>query len=110
MKLLMVDPAHYDVRYAINPHMRGADGSLKKVDRARAREEWEALRRTFERLGATVEVIEGSPDHPDMVFAANHGLPFGREVILARMAHPDREGEVALFRSWYEGNGYRIPE
>ena len=47
MKLLMVDPAHYDVRYAINPHMRGADGSLKKVDRARAREEWEALRRTF---------------------------------------------------------------
>ncbi|HTL12152.1 MAG TPA: arginine deiminase-related protein [Bdellovibrionota bacterium] len=108
MRLLMVSPEHFEVAYGINPHMRAADGSLKHVDRARAAAQWRDLLQTFRGIGIQVDVLPGAPGLPDMVFAANHGLPWQNEIILSRMAHAERREEVPLFRHWYEGQGYRI--
>ncbi|MCC7442912.1 MAG: hypothetical protein IT285_14865 [Bdellovibrionales bacterium] len=108
MRLLMVSPEHFDVTYGINPHMLAADGSLQRVDRSRAVQQWSRLLEVFRGIGVEVEVIPGAPGLPDMVFSANHGLPWGREVILSRMAHPERRAEVPIFRAWYEKEGYRV--
>jgi N-dimethylarginine dimethylaminohydrolase len=103
MRLLMVSPEHFDVRYAINAHMRDADGKLHAVDRARAAAQWQALRALYERLGALVHVVPGDPRYPDMVFCANQTYPFvdahgRRRALLSRMRAPERRGEVELLR------------
>lgn len=104
----MVDPSAFDVRYAINPHMLDSEGRLRPVARARARRQWEALRETFERIGLEVTVLEADPELPDMVFAANHGLPRGKKVVMARMAHAEREPETARFAAWYRAEGFDV--
>jgi N-dimethylarginine dimethylaminohydrolase len=96
-RVLMVDPAHYQVKHVINPHMQGMVGT---VDTPRARAEWMAIRETYERLGYDVVVVDGTEEHPDLVFAANQLLPFvardGRPAfVLSHMATVERQGEVA---------------
>ncbi|MFM7297835.1 MAG: hypothetical protein ACKO4Q_11540, partial [Planctomycetota bacterium] len=56
-RVWMADPAEFDVAYDINPHMRAEDGTLKRVDRALAREQWRALKAEFEALGLEVCTI-----------------------------------------------------
>lgn len=95
-RVLMVDPAHFQVRHVLNPHMEGMIGS---VDAQRARDEWEAIRRTYESLGHEVIVVDGMDDHPDVVFAANQLLPYvdasGKpSFVLSHMAKVERQGEV----------------
>jgi N-dimethylarginine dimethylaminohydrolase len=98
----MADPAEFDVAYDINPHMRAEDGTLKRVDRALAREQWRALRNEFERLGLEVRTIAPLPGHPDLVFCANQALPLPAETthdgrarfVLSNMRWPERRGEV----------------
>ncbi|HET8796571.1 MAG TPA: arginine deiminase-related protein [Thermoanaerobaculia bacterium] len=96
-RVLMVDPAHFQVRHVLNPHMAGMVGT---VDEERAREEWRAIRATYERLGYEVVVVDGHDEFPDLVFAANQLLPFtdaaGRpSLVLSHMAKEERQGEVA---------------
>lgn len=117
--VLLVEPTHFDLAYAINPHMSG------EVDRERAREQWERLREAFERAGAdvrvlvpdeTAQMLDGAgpapADRPDMVFAANHAVPTadGAGVVLARMATDERAGEPEHLRVWAEREGYRVAE
>jgi len=117
--ILLVEPTHFDLAYAINPHMDG------EVDRERAREQWETLRETFERAGADVRVLDPAetatlldgagpaPERrPDMVFAANHAVPTadGAGLILARMATDERAGEPEHLRAWAERAGYRVAD
>ncbi|HET7434835.1 MAG TPA: arginine deiminase-related protein [Thermoanaerobaculia bacterium] len=95
-RILMVDPAHFQVRHVLNPHMEGMIGL---VDADAARAEWEAIRRTYESLGYDVTVVDGMDDHPDVVFAANQLLPYvdasGRpSFVLSHMAKVERQGEV----------------
>ncbi len=103
MRLVMVSPEHFDVRYAINAHMRDADGRLHVVDRARAALQWRAIRATYERIGIEVHVVSGDARFPDMVFCANQTYPFvdaagRRRVLLSRMRSAERRGEVELLR------------
>src|SRR6185312_12702860 len=96
-RMLMVRPNGFRVDYAINPYMLDEKGQLKKVDQALAMRQWENLKRTFESLGQTVDVIEGDPEFPDMVFSANQTLPYfdrqGRQcVLLSRMHAEQRRG------------------
>jgi N-dimethylarginine dimethylaminohydrolase len=96
-RVLMIDPAHFQVLHVINPHMEGMVGT---VDVAKARQEWEAIRATYERLGFEIVLIDGTDAFPDLVFAANQLLPFvdaeGRPaLILSNMAKAERQGEVA---------------
>jgi arginine dihydrolase len=107
-RVLMVDPEHFRLAYAINPHMVDTAGALHVVDSGAARRQWEALRKSYLALDFDVEVLSGRPEHPDMVFCANQSIAArGRDgqprVVLSRMRAPERQGEVAHFAAWYEG-------
>jgi N-dimethylarginine dimethylaminohydrolase len=115
-RLLLADPAHYDVTYAINPHMRDAQGALKRVDRALAREQWQALRATCKGFGLEVDVLPPLKGHPDLVFCANQVLPVPPEatphgqgaIVPAQMHSPQRAGEVAHVSEHLRAAGHRI--
>lgn len=115
-RVMMVSPDHFDVQYVINPHMEGHVGT---VDRGAARQEWEALRRTYEQLGVDVSTADGVQGLPDMVFCANQTLPFynprsGEQgVILSHMHADQRRDEVAHLEEAFMRVGYparRLPE
>jgi N-dimethylarginine dimethylaminohydrolase len=110
MKLLMVRPDFYDVEYAINPHMKNADGSLKRVDRQKALSQWLELKNTFESLGAEVDVLPGQKNLPDMVYAANQAVVFtgraGQAYVLSKMKSSFREPEVRFFDECLKTKGY----
>ncbi len=96
--ILMVDPAHFDVRYAINPWMQptrwAADAATLQSG---ARASFTALRQMLEQIGCRVSTVEGVAGLPDMVFPANAGIVLDRRVLLARFRHPERQGEEAHF-------------
>ncbi|WP_051265302.1 dimethylargininase [Nakamurella lactea] len=100
---LMCRPTYFDVTYEINAWMH-AD---VEVDRELAMRQWEDLRSTYLDLGNTVEVIEGVPGQPDMVFAANAGTVVGGRVVAAKFLRPERTGEEAPYRAWFAA---RYPE
>jgi N-dimethylarginine dimethylaminohydrolase len=101
--ILMTEPAHFDVSYAINPWMKP---TAWRVDaegyRRSARLAWEALRSAFIEGGAAIEVIPGAPGWPDMVFPANAAVVLDGRALLARFRHPERQGEETLFRAAFE--------
>lgn len=115
-RVLLADPAAFDVAYAINAHMREADGALKRVDRARAREQWEALRETVQGLGLAIDVVPALEGHPDLVFCANQVLPVPREVtphgagaiVPSHMASEERAAEVPHVVEFLRARGHRI--
>jgi N-dimethylarginine dimethylaminohydrolase len=113
-RVLMVSPEHFRVEYAINPFMRTAKGELQKVDLANSRREWHALKRLYETLGFSVEVLPGDPKLPDMVFAANQSLVFwdpktqAPAVLLSHMRSGERQPEIAHFARYYETKRYPV--
>ena len=107
-KVLMVDPEYFDVTYVINPHMVGQIG---KVNRERAREQWEKVRAAYEALHLEVHVLPGVKGLPDMVFAANQTLPFftpegEKGVVVSRMHAEERKPEVPYFEQFFRAQGY----
>ena len=114
-RVAMADPRDFDVEYAINPHMLDADGQLQKVDRVKAREQWEALRETLVACGMRVEVEPALAGHPDFVFCANPGLPIPAAVagaparwVPSRMASDKRAGEVERWSRVFADRGWRV--
>ncbi len=107
-RYLMCPPAHFTVSYAINPWMDPAAA----VDAGLAMRQWETLRRTYEELGHSVEVIEPVTGLPDMVFAANGGLVVGGRALGARFTHPQRTPEGPAYQRWFQAavDGGRLKE
>jgi len=108
--VLMCPPDHYDVLEVRNPFMAAG---LGKVDKPSARQQWDFLRATFERLGRPVKTLPPVEGLEDMVFAANQTLPgltrhMDKICLLGQMRHPGRRGEVGHFEKWFQGEGYRI--
>jgi N-dimethylarginine dimethylaminohydrolase len=101
---VMCRPEHFDVRYAINPWMRPGE----PVDRERALDQWDALRRTYLDLGHRVDLIDAVPGLPDMVYAANGATVVGGVVLGARFRHPQRAAEAAAYRAWFTAAGYPV--
>nr|WP_189057141.1 dimethylargininase [Longimycelium tulufanense] len=99
----MCEPRFFTVEYVINPWMRPD----QPVSTERAVEQWEQLRRTYERLGHTVETIEPQPGLPDMVFAANSGTVIDGRVLGSRFRAEQRAAEAEHFRRWFLEHGYR---
>jgi len=101
--ILLVDPAHFDVHYAINPWMSPdvwrADADELKLS---AREGFEALKRILVRIGCRVTVLDGAPGLPDMVFPANAAIVLDGRALMARFRHPERRGEEARFLEAFE--------
>ncbi len=100
----MCAPRLYDVEYVINPWMQG---NVHASSRERAMEQWQRLHDALARI-ATVLLIEPEPGSPDMVFTANAGLARDGVVALSSFAHPERQGEEAHFRRWFEQAGYAV--
>jgi N-dimethylarginine dimethylaminohydrolase len=100
---LMCRPEHFTVRYAINPWM--ASGAA--VDTALAIRQWQGLRDVYASLGHSVQLIDGHPDLPDMVFAANGATVIGGTVLGARFRHPERAAEGPAYLDWFRRHGYR---
>lgn len=114
--VLVADPEHFDLEYAINPHMRDEHGELRRVDRVLARKQWQAWVDALRASGLIVDVLPALPGQPDLVFCANQALPIARGIALdgaarvvpSRMAHAERRGEVAHVVAALERMGYRI--
>lgn len=103
-RALVADPAHFDVKWVINPHMQ-----LGSVDTDRARGQWQSLVDALSAAGMRVEVVPPVEGLCDLVFTANQSLPLrdgtGR-VLLARMMAAVRQPEVAVVGSHWESLGF----
>ena len=107
--VLMCPPIYFDVREPKNPYMG------LPIDRARAQQQWDNLRRSLEDAGLKVELIDPVPDLDDMVFAANpifvgQEPRRGRFVVPSRMRYASRQREVAFYLEWFRRRAYRIIE
>jgi N-dimethylarginine dimethylaminohydrolase len=102
--LLMCSPVGYAVNYEINPWMRHQIG---RVTPGLARGQWQGLHRALGDL-ARIDLMNGDPAWPDLVFTANAGLPLAPEkkIILSNFKHPQRQGEKAINRAWFEKAGW----
>ncbi|HUR27255.1 MAG TPA: amidinotransferase [Planctomycetota bacterium] len=115
-RVLVADPEHFELAYAINPHMRDERGNLHRVDRELARAQWQAWLAALRASGLEVEVLEPLAGQPDFVFCANQALPVARDIapdgvaraVPSRMAHVERAGEVAHVVAALERMGYRV--
>ncbi len=100
---LLVAPTHYEVSYAINPWMKPGTWSENPGRHlAEAQQAFAGLERALRDAGGTVEVVEGAPGQPDMVFPANAGIVLDRTVLVAAFRHPQRQGEEAPFTAIFE--------
>ncbi|MFN9030697.1 MAG: ornithine--oxo-acid transaminase [Betaproteobacteria bacterium] len=102
-RLMMSAPDHFEVSYRINPWMDPAQWHVSAERLASdAQRGWTALRHTYERLGAAVEVQPAVKGLPDMVFTANSAAVLDRKVVLARFLCPERQGEEPHNRAFCE--------
>jgi N-dimethylarginine dimethylaminohydrolase len=101
--LLVTDPAHFEVSYAINPWMRpGAWGEDPQAHSRAARSSFEALVSALETAGARVEALAGAPGLPDLVFPANAAVVLDGKAMMARFRCPERQGEEAVFTAAFQ--------
>jgi N-dimethylarginine dimethylaminohydrolase len=104
---LMCPPTFFDVREVKNPYMGQA------IDRVRAQQQWESLRRSLEEAGVKVETIDPVPDLEDMVFAANQVFvgyhdKIGKFIVPSRMLYSSRQKEVPFYVDWFRKRGYAV--
>lgn len=74
--------------YVINPWM---EGNIHKSSQERAVEQWEKLHHILKEY-AIVDLVPPQKGWPDMVFTANAGLLLGKNVVLSRFLHKERQG------------------
>ena len=100
---LVVDPAHFEISYAINPWMRPSLWSADPAgQRQAARTAFSDLTAALERVGAAVETLPGVAGAPDLVFPANAGVVLDGRAVLARFRHPERQVEEPVFHRAFE--------
>lgn len=107
--VLMCPPVFFDVREVKNPYMG------LPIDRVRAQQQWEGLRRILEEAGLKVETIDPVKDLEDMVFAANQVFAgyhekTGKFIVPSRMLYGSRQKEVPFYVEWFRGRGYKVIE
>jgi len=101
--LMMSSPDNFEVSYAINPWMDPARWAASSDRLASdARRGWALLKSAYERLGARVSTQPAAPGLPDLVFTANAAVVLDRKVLLARFRCPERRGEEAHNRRYFE--------
>lgn len=105
-KILVCNPAFYDVTYSINPWMVPESG----VNASLAVNQWRDLVILLEHIGAEVIHMSGRPNLPDIVFTANAGFMNYNRVLLSNFKHPERQPEKEIYKSWFEDHGYECQE
>ncbi|MGE5506279.1 MAG: dimethylarginine dimethylaminohydrolase family protein [Actinomycetota bacterium] len=100
-RVVMAEADHYEVCYTINPWMRPEMWSqdLRRL----AAGQWRQLAERLEAAGLTVERVPAVPGLPDLVFPANAAVVLDGRALLARFRHPERRGEEAHFRRFFDG-------
>ncbi|MFK7894862.1 MAG: arginine deiminase-related protein [Myxococcota bacterium] len=104
MRILVCPPDYFDVNYVINPWMEGQQG---RVDRCRAKAQWETLVEHYARA-AQVEIVAAAPDCPDMCFTANAGLVAEDLAVPARFRMPERSREEAPFKEYFANADFAV--
>jgi len=100
---LLVDPAHFEVAYTINPWMQpGAWSADPAGSRRAARIAFSGLVAALRGAGAEVEIMPGVPGAPDLVFPANAGVVLDGRATLARFRYPERQVEEPHFRRAFQ--------
>jgi len=102
---LMGDPRYFSVKGGANPHTRTRWGTRRTVDRERAIEQWNGLRRTLEELGIQVLVVPPDAAQPGLVYPANAGVMWDVDLPLPRSERrfllanllPTRAGEQTRY-------------
>jgi len=112
-KILMVTPQGFDIKYAINVHMKNTEGNLHQVDSEKALCQWKELKNTYESLGFEVLLKEGDSNFPDMVFCANTSFSFldsenKPSVILSQMHDLQRKGETEAIEKWFLSQDIKV--
>jgi N-dimethylarginine dimethylaminohydrolase len=102
-QLLMSPPDYFEVAYSINPWMNPEQWSLDARRLTRdASSGWNALRSTYESLGARVIVKPAAKGWPDLVFTANCAVVLDGKAILARYLNAERAGEEEYGHRMFE--------
>lgn len=99
-RYLLCRPSYFDVVYEINPWMH----VTVDVDQELAMRQWNNLVDTYRRLGHTVEIMDGVPGQPDMVFTANAATVVGDRAVMAKFSTPKRTGEEDPYAAWMRDN------
>ena len=96
---LMVDPANFEVAYAINPWMSPQTWAENRADLSRAASDASrTLAAALRSAGAYVETLPGVAGAPDLVFPANAAVVLDGRAILARFLCAERQVEEPVFR------------
>ncbi len=111
-KVMMVDPAYFNVDTPINAHMVKEDGSLHKLDKNKAQAQWQNLKNAYERIGFNVFVVQSVKDLPDMVFCANQSFPYvdacgNPHAVLSNMFNDRRNQEVSYINAFLSQHHYQ---
>ena len=100
---LLVDPAHFEVSYSINPWMQPGQWRADPEGRRQAaRAAFSGLQRALEGAGAAVEILPGVPGAPDLVFPANAGVILDGRAVVARFRFAERQVEEPHFLRAFE--------
>ncbi|MBI5005266.1 MAG: hypothetical protein HZC03_01540 [Candidatus Lloydbacteria bacterium] len=81
------------------------------IDSVIAQWQWENVRKYLEYYDVKIKEIQSQKEFPDMIFTRNAGLVLPGEpprVILSSFKHKERQGEKALYREWFEKNGFEV--
>ncbi|MBN1332042.1 hypothetical protein JW978_04125 [Candidatus Dojkabacteria bacterium] len=104
MKILLVDPKNYDLKYSINPWMN----LNQSINKDLAKRQWNKVRNELETANVKVSVCNSEEHLPDMVFAANAGMVVGEKVILSSFRDEERQSEKKYFMKWFTSNGFEV--
>lgn len=79
-----------------------------QADFYKATNQWEILKKTIEKCGAEVIVMESDDarDYPDIVFCANAGIVRDKKIYLSHFAYPERYGEHVFYKRFFDKLGY----
>jgi len=102
--ILMCPPDYYGIEYEINPWM----STERQVDHSLAVQQWQSLRQILSGAGASISEVPPVKGLPDLVFTANAAIVVGKQAVLARFMHPQRQGEEPHFRRYLEGTGWKV--
>lgn len=108
--ILMIEPSFFDVCYVINPYMKN---NLGNVDKGLAFKQWSYLLSVYKDLGLKPCIYPALDGLVDMVFCANHGLPYKKKdgqylFWKSNMKNIERREEVFHITSFYKDNNYEI--
>src|SRR6478672_518541 len=104
--ILMCPPDFYGIHYEINPWM----DISRQAEHAVAISQWHTLHQKIVAAGAMTSLLVPVEGLPDLVFTANAAMIFGKQALLSRFRHRQRQGEEPYNRCWLSENGFEILE